>query len=185
MKRLISILTPLSVLMMVGCSHWTTTDVVTVPTVKSSARKEPAEPRKRDSRPVMALRPVIVYKMSGDYADLVPVTLDSKGTIVSYPDPVDVTESCRPVALGDGWYLDHRGVSASSAFTDYTYAQYHALDHVPPIDTLQAHIVARNAIVAIWDCGRQERSIAELQQLVKDGFPGCKKVFGALVFTAP
>ena len=59
------------------------------------------------------------------------------------------------------------------------------MDHVPPIDTLQAHIVARNAIVAIWDCGRQERSIAELQQLAKDGFPGCKKVFSALSFKAP
>ncbi len=171
--------------MMVGCSHRTTTDVVTVPTIKNTARKEPAERRKLDSQPVMALRPMMVYKMSGDYADLVPVTLDSKGKIVSYPDPVDITEGCRPVALGDGWYLDRRGVSASSAFTDYTYAQYHALEQVPPMDTLQSHIVVRNAIVDIWDCGQKERSIAELQQLVKDGFPGCKKVFGLRVDIAP
>lgn len=175
MKRLISILTPLSMLMMAGCAHKTTTDVVTFQPVKSSVREEPEEHTVRDSEPVMAVRPVIVYQMSGDYADLVPVTLDGNGKIVSYPDPVDITDNCRPVALGEGWYLDRRGVTATSAFTDYTYAQYHALEHVPPMDTLQAHIVARNAIVSIWDCGQQERSITELQQLVKDGFTGCSR----------
>lgn len=162
-------------LMVAGCSHKTTTDVVVVPTVKSSVKAVPTEQKTLDSKPVMALRPVIIYNMSGDYADLVPVTLDGNGRIVSYPDPVDITESCRPVALGNGWYLDRRGVTATSAFTDYTYAQYHALDHVPPMDTLQSHIVARNAIVSIWDCGQKKRSITELQQLVNDGFPGCSR----------
>ena len=173
MKKVVTILAPLSVLMLSGCSHKTTTDVVTAPTIQSTATKEPTERVRRDSKPVMALRSVFVYKMSGDYADLVPVTLDGNGKIVSYPDPMDITESSRPVALGDGWYLDRRGITTTSAFLDYTYAQYHALEHVPSIETLQAHIVARNAIVSLWDCGQQERSIAELQQLVKDGFPGC------------
>ena len=175
MKRVISVLTPLSLLMMAGCSHKTTTDAVTFQPVKSSVREVPTEHVIKDSKPMMAVRPVIVYKMSGDYADLVPLTLDGNGKIVSYPDPMDITDSCRPVALGEGWYLDRRGVTATSAFTDYTYAQYHALEDVPPLDTLQAHIVARNAIVSIWDCGQQERSITELQQLVKDGFTGCSR----------
>lgn len=178
-------MTPLSLLMMAGCSHKTTTDVVTGPTVTSTSKEVPSMRKGGNSRPVAALRPVIVYKMSGDYADLVPVTLGSDGKIVSYPDPVDITENSSPVALGDGWYLDRRGVSASSAFTDYTYAQYHALEHVPPLDTLQSHIVVRNAIEDIWDCGTSKRSIAQLQQLVKDGFPGCKKIFSALRFVAP
>lgn len=173
MKRLVSILAPLSMLMMTGCSHKTTTDAVAFPMVQSSVKEELEEHIVRDSKPLMTLRPVIVYKMSGDYADLVPVTLNGNGKIVSYPDPMDITESSRPVALGDGWYLDRRGVTATSAFMDYTYAQYHALEHVPSIETLQSHIVARNAIVSLWDCGQQERSIKELQQLVKDGFPGC------------
>lgn len=168
---------PLSLLLMAGCSHKTTSDVATIPTVTSTSREMTRIRRGGNSKPMAALRPVIIYKMSGDYADFVPVTLGSDGKIVSYPDPKDITESSRPVALGDGWYLDRRGVSASSAFTDYTYAQYHALEHVPPLDTLQSHIVARKAIVDIWDCGTSERSIAQLQQLVKDGFPGCKKLF--------
>ncbi len=173
MKRSLLILTSLCTLLLASCSHKMTTDVVAVQQVAHSSQKVPSVQRLDNSRPVAALRPVIVYKMSGDYADFVPVTLGSDGNIVSYPDPVDITESGRPVPLGDGWYLDRRGVSAASAFTDYTYAQYHALKHAPSLDTLQAHIIARDAIVALWDCGTKERSIAELQQLVKDGFPGC------------
>lgn len=172
-------------LIMVGCSHGTTTDVVTGPKSARAILEAPTGRGLRNSQPVMALRPVIVYKMRGDYADLVPVTLDSDGQIVSYPDPVDITERSRPVALGDGWYLDRRGVSERSAFTDYTYAQYHALEHVPSIETLQSHIVARNAIESIWDCGKRGRSTAELQQLVKDGFPGCRNVWNTPTFEAP
>ncbi len=164
--------------MMAGCSPKTTTEVVASPRTSGSPNEFPAMRNVRDSKPMSAARPVIVYQMSGDYAGLVPVTVDGSGKIVSYPDPVDITESSRPVALGDGWYLDRRGVSASSAFTDYTYAQYHALEQVPSLETLKSHIVARNAIVQIWDCGRYERSFADLQRLVREGFPGCRKIFG-------
>lgn len=176
---------PLSMLMMAGCSHKATTDAVKGPLVATATKGIETDRGLRNSKPKQARPSVIVYRMSGDYADLVPVTLDGDGNIVSYPDPTDITEHSRPVALGDGWYLDRRGVSERSAFTDYTYAQYHALEQVPGLGTLQSHIVARHAIVDIWDCGKSERSIAELQQLVKDGFPGCRKVYGAPTIVMP
>lgn len=173
----------MSMLMMTGCSHKIT------PTVEAgtqgafvSPQTVPETGRVLSSTPVDARPSVIVYKMRDDYANLVPVTLDQNGNIVSYPDPVDITDSCKPVALGDGWYLDRRGVSPNSAFTNYTYDQYHALERVPSLETLKEHIIARHAIVGMWDCGKDDRSIDELKQLVKDGFPGCKSVIKTLVF---
>lgn len=115
----------------------------------------------------------LVYKMSGDYASLVPVTLDSKGNLQSYPDPVDITETQKPVALGNGWYLDRRGISENTAFLDYTYEEYHALPKVPSQETLKAHIKVKRGIRCIWNCGKQSRSIDEYRKLATSGFPGC------------
>lgn len=75
----------------------------------------------------------IAYQTSGNYNDNVPVTLNAAGDrLVSFPGPGDVSpEASAPIPLDDGWLLDRRGVSANTAFTTYTYAQYHALSSVP------------------------------------------------------
>lgn len=125
---------------------------------------------------VSALPSQRVYRMRGDYANLVPVTLDQNGNIISYPDPIDVSDSAKPVNLGDGWFLDRRGVGPNSAFTNYTYDEYHALKHVPSLDELKSRIVARHAITEMWDCGTSHRTIDEYRKLIKSGFPGCKNI---------
>ncbi len=170
---------PIALAMMVaGCSKKSTSDIVQTdsPTVKPSVTTQrPKQTAKRISdKTVKVVRPPrLIYRMSGDYADLVPVTLNEKGELKFFPDPVDVREATKPVPLGDGWYLDRRGISSSTAFTDYTYEQYHALPKVPSADTLKAHIIARNAITTIWSCGNQQRTIEQYKQLVADGFPDC------------
>lgn len=83
----------------------------------------------------------VAYRMSGDYADNVPVTLAADGTIISYPAPGDLTDRSAPLPLADGWWLDRRGISANSVFTRYTYSKYRALPAAPPPDELKASVI--------------------------------------------
>lgn len=73
----------------------------------------------------------VVYRMSGDYSDNVPVTLGADGSLVSYPAPTDIRDGSRPLPLADGWWLDRRGVTSSTVFTRYTYAGYASLKQAP------------------------------------------------------
>lgn len=91
---------------------------------------------------VRAMPHAIVYKVSGDNCmDLVPVTLtaDGKG-LLSYPAPTDLNESQTPIDLGDGWWLDRRGIGPTSVFTTYTYGQYAAMKNVPSEREIMDHI---------------------------------------------
>lgn len=126
--------------------------------------------------PVKALPSHIIYKMSGDYANLVPVTIDQDGKLISFPDPIDIRESQKPVPLGNGWYLDRRGVGKNTAFTSYTYEEYHGLASAPSPAEIMEHIVARNAITEIWNCGQAQRTINDYRKLAEEGFPGCEKI---------
>ncbi len=92
--------------------------------------------------PVKALPRAVVYRMAGDAtAANVPVQLDANGNIVSYPDPRDV-KGAEPIALGDGWLLDRRGISEQSVFTRYTYAEYSALAAPPTLAELRDAVIA-------------------------------------------
>lgn len=166
MKKMINVMLLLAFMGGVtGCSPKVTE------TVQNAAMKSSAAAR--------ALPSHRIYKMRGDYAAFVPVTLDAEGkTIVSYPAPTDINPSQKPVALGNGWYLDRRGVGVNTAFTDFTYEEYAQLATAPSIETLLSHLKDRKGISAIYDCGKQNRTIDEFKQLVSDGFPGCKSILG-------
>ena len=60
--------------------------------------------------PVQAMPQATVFRMSGDYADNVPVDIYPQGRLFSYPAPADVTPASAPVPLAGGWWLDRRGV---------------------------------------------------------------------------
>lgn len=121
--------------------------------VSCSARRESALPAPeaipmptteiRNGSSSMLLPPVIIYKMSGDYADNVPVTLNADGTkIVSYPAPSDVSvQYSTPLPLADGFWLDRRGVSDNSVFTLYTYKEYASLPSAPTPNELMGKII--------------------------------------------
>ena len=93
--------------------------------------------------PQAAMPKAVIYKMNGDYASLVPVTLDPSGRrLMSFPAPTDLTEASRPLAIANGWYLDRRGcVGLNTAVLKYTYEQYMALKSVPTPSALMADIV--------------------------------------------
>lgn len=93
-------------------------------------------------RAVEALPHATVYRMAGDAtAANVPVEVDSRGNITSYPAPADVA-GCEPIALGNGWLLDRRGISTNSVFTRYTYKEYSALQSAPGLQQLKAAIIS-------------------------------------------
>lgn len=91
---------------------------------------------------VMAMPKAIVYQVSGDNCmDLVPITLSADGKkVVSYPAPSDLNEGQTPIDLGDGWWLDRRGIGPTSVFTTYTYEEYAAMKTPPTIEQLLKHI---------------------------------------------
>ncbi|MDE6338616.1 MAG: hypothetical protein K2K97_02365 [Muribaculaceae bacterium] len=102
--------------------------------------------RMRNSRPVTAIPMATAFKMNGDYADNVAVTLNANGTLAYYPAPSDISEYSRPVDLGQGWWLNRQGISANSVFTRYTFAEYAKLKTVPTQKELLASIIPGSAV---------------------------------------
>lgn len=99
----------------------------------------------RATLPVISTRPMLkgghdetraipnatVFKMNGDYADNVAITLNSDGSLAYYPDPSDISSRSTPYPLGGGWYLNRQGIGPDSRFTSYTFEQYRALGKLP------------------------------------------------------
>lgn len=131
----------------------------------------------------MAMPPIIVYKTRADYNNLIPIRLDSTGNkIESVPDPSDVHRNdgyATPTQLDNGYLIDRCGISKYSAFLDYTYEQYAALDSLPSEEELMSHIVDKRPFVEMWNCGRAQQYndlVADLNSLAKKGFPGCNAI---------
>lgn len=118
---------------MASCSH------------KTSAVAETSTPQQ--STPVVmgsgvrSLPKATAFKMNGDYANQVGVTIGSDGKLTYFPAPTDITANSAPVSLGDGWWLNRQGLSAGSVFTRWTFEEYSKLKKVPaPEEILKAVI---------------------------------------------
>lgn len=72
-----------------------------------------------------------VFRMSGDYADNVAITLRPDGTLAYYPAPSDISGQSRPVSLGNGWWLNRQGLGPGSVFTRFTFEEYARLKNTP------------------------------------------------------
>lgn len=121
----------------------------------------------------------IVYKADARYADLVPVTLNAAGNaLTSFPAPSDLSDNSTPVPLGDGWYLDRRGISPNSAFTSYTYDEYMKLTSVPSTQTLMSKIVEKHPFEAMYRLPISRNSAvndpALCKKFIKKKFKDCE-----------
>ena len=102
-----------------------------------------------DMRASQMIPKAIIYQMTGAAtAANVPIKVNNQGVIISYPDPSDLNGT-EPIELGNGYYLDRRGISPMTRFLRYTYAEYSALATPPSIDELQNAIIddARTASI--------------------------------------
>lgn len=100
---------------------------------------------------------VIIYKMKGDFSNLVPVTLsDDKKSVISYPGPKDVYTNgklAKPTRLSKDFWLDNRGISANTAFLRLTYEEYAVLDKMPSPEELMGMVAEKNPISRMYACG--------------------------------
>lgn len=129
---------------------------------------------------VQAMPRAVVYRMSGDCADLVPVTLTADGKrVASYPAPTDLNEGQRPVALGDGWWLDRRGIGPYSVFTDYTYEEYEKLGQAPSADELMKHMAGECKVTRIMylpvTASQAAADPSVAKAYVANGFKDCEE----------
>lgn len=83
----------------------------------------------------------LLYRMSGNYADKVPVQMGADGQLISFPAPSDIPANPEPIRLIDGWYLSPVGVSANSVFTRWTYAEYRRLTQTPSVSEIREAII--------------------------------------------
>lgn len=101
------------------------------------------------SRPLGMVLKATAFQMSGDYSNNIAITLNEDGTLAYYPAPSDITEASRPIALGNGWWLNRQGLGPNSVFTKYTFDEYEKLPSVPSQADLKAAIIP-GAKVSGW-----------------------------------
>lgn len=93
-----------------------------------------------------ALPKATIFKMNGDYADKVAITLNPDGSLAYYPAPSDITEYTKPYALGNGWYLNRQGLSPNSVFTEYTFDEYKSLKKPPTHQQLKDAVIPGSSV---------------------------------------
>ncbi len=118
----------------------------------------------------------IVYKTTGDFYNLVPITMNAEKTeIVSYPSPKDIYykgELALPTKLNRGYLLDNRGLSANSVFINLTYEEYSKLKKAPSIEELSEMIVEKFPFKEMYNCGLRSKykdEVKELNKLINTG----------------
>lgn len=147
-----------------------------------TSKSAPAE-----AAPSNNLPQIIIYKTSGDFADNVPITLNSTRTAVaSYPAPSDVSASTStPVRLDGGYLLDRRGISQNSVFTSYTYREYSLLPFAPAASELMSSVIPGAVVTEIVRIPEHyTSSVKEMTDIcnkyIKKGLEGCE-----ILYTAP
>jgi hypothetical protein len=102
---------------------------------------------------------VIIYKMTRNYSQFVPIIMsDDKKSIVSYPDVKDVFfkgKLAYPTPLHNGYWLDNRGISQNAVFTRLTYEAYSKLPVTPSPENLKSMITDYQPIKRMYSCGKR------------------------------
>lgn len=98
-------------------------------------------------KPEGMIPPATAFRMSGDYAGNVGVTLDPAGNLTYFPAPSDINANSAPVDLGNGWWLNRQGLSANSVFTSYTFRQYAELGATPSPAEIKAAVIPGARVV--------------------------------------
>ncbi|MCF7820700.1 MAG: hypothetical protein K9M44_04510 [Candidatus Pacebacteria bacterium] len=127
--------------------------------------------------------PVIIYKTTGEYYDLVPVVLSQdKSQIVSYPGREDVYKNdilAYPFKMSKDYLFDNRGLGKNSAFLDISYEDYSQMESDPSSEELYEKIIDKDPIVEMYNCRNLDiaDNIVELNKLIKrNQLSDCEKI---------
>lgn len=133
----------LTVLLLVGCKGKQTS-------AKVESASEILIPAKTELTGKQAAMPqATAFRMSGDYADKVAVTLNPDGTLLYYPAPSDISANSAPYPLGNGWWLNRQGISSNSVFTKWSFAEYSQLTSTPSREEIMAAIIPDATVTAM------------------------------------
>ncbi len=167
--------------MLAACSHHTYSekDPVVLGYPNTSANTTSEMPDEHPQRIITLTQPIVgmmpkatAFKMSGDYADKVAVTLDSNGKLTYFPAPSDISEASAPTSLGNGWWLNNQGISANSVFTKYTFEEYSKLPSTPSTQQLKDAIISgakvTNMIQLPYSIGEVNDNLQEAKDYVKN-----------------
>jgi len=120
--------------------------------------------------------PTVIYKVSDEFVNLVPVVLnDEKTKVVAYPAPKDMYnpkgELRFPTPLGKGYYLDQIGVGLNSAYISLTIEDYAQMETTPTLDSLYQIIIDKDPFKRMYNLGNRKQYLDEevVKELVSSG----------------
>ena len=129
---------------------------------------------------VQMLPPTIIFKMNKKYVNCVPIALsEDQSTIVSYPDPRDITENSCPTPLKKGYFLDNRGIGPNTVFLNITYKEYAKLASAPNIDQMKKMIIKGKIIKKMYKCQNAlsaEKTKEDLCKIIDNKFINCERI---------
>lgn len=112
------------------------------------------------------------FRMDGDFADKVAITLNADGKPSYFPDPSDITPESAPLYLGDGWWLNRQGISANSVFTTFTFSEYAKLKSAPNVEKLVSSVIPGahvSEMVALpFNINEAQSHIPEIKSFLKN-----------------
>lgn len=144
MKR-ISLIVGITLTMLTSCSKKTAETTV-------QEKPVPTEIKMRmigGGGNAMAMPKATIFRMSGDYAGNVAVTLNPDGTLAYYPAVTDIMSNSAPYDLGDGWWLNRQGLSSNSVFTKWTFDEYRKLKSTPTREEIIEAIIPGAKVTAM------------------------------------
>lgn len=120
--------------------------------------------------------PTVIYKVSDEYVNLVPVILNEEKTkIVSYAAPGDMYNSEGelrfPTPLSKGYYLDQIGVGLNTAYTSLTIDEYAEMETPPKLDSLYQLIISKDPFKRMYNLGNRKQYLDEevVKEIVSSG----------------
>lgn len=120
----------------------------------------------KGSKPAMIPK-ATAFRMSGDYAGNVAITLDAQGDVTYFPAPSDISENSRPLDLGGGWWLNRQGIGPASVFTKYTFDEYRSLKKAPSAASLKEAVIPGAKVVEMvklpWSINEAAAHIKEIK----------------------
>lgn len=124
-----------------------------------------------------------IYKVSPDYVDKVPVTMNAgKTKLISFPAVSDININTSPIELVDGFLLDRQGVGLNTMFLVWTRDEYAAMAHTPKVSDIKEAIAPPsfvNIVVQLpLSTSDAVADTAAVNELIRNGLKDCKIYYG-------
>lgn len=137
-------------LMAIGCSHKTNTTTVSADKADTDYPVSTLPMKERIKVKVVkgskAIPQATAFRMNGDYADNVAVTIGNDGELSYFPAPTDITADSRPTKLTNEWWLNNQGLGKNSVFTTYTFEEYAELSETPSPEQIKKAIIPGSGV---------------------------------------